>query len=476
MTLNFYYYLLPTVISGIVNLVVLIPVKTYFLSAKDFGVLAILAAISSIIIPLSSTGSTWILAANYFKSTEEERGTLLFNILLLDFLLKFLWISLFWLLGPYMLPLIIKDFEPQYTMYFNLVLTASLMTVLWPTTSYFFILQQSARLHAVLECSQWIIGALATILCLWLLKLSTISLFIGPLASGIVSLGACLWTIRSHVQISLSRKWITEIVKYGLPTIPSNVLDMLSNIIDRHFIQRWFSLSQLGIYSHAANYREMFTAGSRAFTRSFIPSVAETFSNSLDTFNIARTLKMWYSVLSIGGLFIVFFSYDFTDLLTHGKFNEAAHLIPIWFFIILSIVYGVPYTQFLLVRKKNYFMVYSSIVSGVLFICITAFSIYAFGSLGAVISIVLANFAIHLPRRIYASKLGCPAIAEKEFFITVSIIASAYIVNRSIDMTFAVRSVLWILFSFASAYYSGLAGTIASKGKRLLFSGSVRTR
>lgn len=474
MTLNFYYYLLPTIISGIVNLVILIPVKTYYLSPKDFGVLAILAAISSIIIPLSSTGSTWILAANYFKSTADERGKLLFNILLLDFLLKLFWIALFWLLGPYLLPMLIKNFEQHYGMYFNLVLLASLATVLWPTTSYFFILQQSARLHAVLEFSQWITGALVTVLCLWLLKLSTISLFIGPLAAGVVSLFACLWTIRKHVRVSISKKWMAEIIKYGLPTIPSNMLEMLTNFTDRHFIQKWFSLTQLGIYSHAASYREMFTAGSRAFTRSFIPSVADTFSNDRDTSSIARTLKMWYSVLAIGGLFVVFFSYDFTNLLTHGKFNEAAPLIPIWFLVVLSIVYGVPYTQFLLVRKKNHFMVFSSIVSGALFICITAFSIYAFGSIGAVISIVLANFAIHLPRRIYASRLGCPAIAEKEFLLTVSLIVAVYVLNGAIDTTFVVRSILWILLSFASAYYSGLADAVVTRGKKMLSSGAVR--
>jgi len=443
---NFFYYLSPSIIIGALSTFVMVPVTTYYLEPKDFGIFAIINAIVMPIGPLASTGVTWVLAGNYYKIGEEERKALLFNLLILDFTLKLFLVMLFWFLSFLLLPFIIKEFEPHYTGYFKLILLATLFSSLWPTVSYLIVLQQKAKLHGIFEMIPWICGAMATIISLTIFNLKAVALFLNPLISGIVSFLLGLGYIKEYISPKIKKKWLTEIFKVGMPSIPANLVEMLTNISDRYFIQKWINLSQLGIYSHSQSYKSIFTMGTKAFSRSFSPSLLEAFSNNRETETIKISLKKWYRLLAIAGVFITLFSYEIVDILTHGKFVKAAPLVPIWFFLVLSFTYGLPATQILFVHKKNQFMMYSSIIIGLIFIGITAFSVYQFGLLGAVISIVLSNFCIQIVRTIYAKKLGYNNFLKKYFMIVLILIVLVYLINQIFMLFFPIKVLLLILF------------------------------
>ena len=446
----------------------MVPITTYYLNPKDFGVFAILSAVTMPIGPLASTGVTWVLAGNYHTTNESQRKILFFNILLLDFVLKSFWIFVFWLSSPLLLPIIIKDFELRYGFYFKLSLISALLTAFWPSISYFIILQQKGRIHAIFEVSQWVGGALVTISCLTILKFSTITLFLGPLASGVISCVTSLWYVRNYINPKLSKKWLMEIFKIGIPSIPLNLFEMITNISDRYFIQRWDNLYQLGIYTHSLNYKSIFTMGSRAFIRTFSPYAIETFSKGFDRKNLAQKIIKWYGLLGITGIFIVLFSYEIVNILTHGKFVSAAPLVPIWFLLILSFAYGTLYTQFLVVHKKNTFMVYSGLLINIFFIGITAIFIYKFGIMGGVISIVLSNFITQLSRRIYATKLSCEVIGEKEFLSIVSIILGVYIVHAFFNFDIIKKILICFFLSTFIANRYALIAVIKVNSRKVL--------
>lgn len=442
---NFFYYLLPSVVIGILSTFIMVPVTTYYLEPKDFGIFAIVNAIVMPIGPLSSTGVTWVLAGNYYKIEEKERNTLLFNLLVLDFVLKFFWVMVFWFLSSWLLPVIIKDFENQYLLYFKIILISVLLTALWPTTSYFIILQQKGKLHAMFEIIPWLCGAIATIVSLSVFNLKTLALFLNPLFSGLVSFLIGLWYIKNYIKPAIVKRWMIEIFKVGMPSIPANLVEMLTNISDRFFIQKWLNLSELGIYSHSLSYKTVFTMGTKAFSRSFIPSLLKAFSTNASTDKIERQLKNWYGLLGIAAVFVTLFSYEIVNILTHGKFVGAAPLVPIWFFLVLSFTYGISGSQFLFVQKKNQFMMYSGIITGMIFIPITAFSIYKFGLFGAVISIVLSNFCIQVVRTIYAKKLGGKNLGKRYFVLVTVLMFGVYLLNGLFNLSFFTKILILFL-------------------------------
>lgn len=444
---NFLYYLSPSIIIGALSAFVWVPITTYYLEPRDFGIYAIINAIMMPIGPLASTGVSWVLAGNYYRINEDERKILVFNILFLDFVLKLLWVIVFWHLSPILLPIIIKDFEPVYGLYFKMSLIGTLLSTFWPSVSYLIILQQKGRVHAAIEVFQWAVGALTTIFCLIFLGLKTLSLFLSPLLAGLVSISVCIWYVKKYVKLEIKKNWLHEIFKVGIPSIPANLMEMITNISDRYFIQKWINLSQLGIYSHSQSYKNIFTMGTKAFSRSFVPPLLEILSKNMDTKTIELQLKKWYGLLGIAGIFTIFFSYEIVNLLTHGKFVGAAPLIPIWFLLILSFTYGMPSTQFLFVKKENKFMMYSGVIIGFVFIGITAFSVYKFGIMGAALSIVLSNFVIQVVRRFYAQKLGYNKIGEKYFSSILALFAGVYAINAFVVLGPFLKAIILLMIS-----------------------------
>jgi O-antigen/teichoic acid export membrane protein len=456
---NFFFYMLPTVTIGILSTFVMVPVTTYYLDPKDFGIIAILSAFTMPIGPLASTGVSWVLGSNYYVIDESERKSLMFNVLLLDFGLKTFWVALFWFTASTLLPLIVKDFDPRYIFYFKLLLISTLLNAFWPSISFLIVLQNKGNLHALLEVTQWTAGALAAIIGLVYFKLTIIVLFLIPLASAAISLVTSLWYVRKHIRPGIKRKWLIEIFKVGMPTIPSSSLEVLANITDRYFIQRWLSLSQLGIYSHSLSYRNIFAMCSRTFSKTLAPSMLETFTKGLDAKYLKESIAIWYGLLGLAGVFVSLYSYEIVNILTHGKFVAAAPLIPLWFLILLSFTYGMPYTNFLVAHKKNSFLAYSFIVVCSLFIGITAFAVYAYGLIGGVISIVSSNLVIHLSKRIYARKLGCMILAEKEFLFIMAILLAFVIAVTVMNISLFWKTLIFVLSSSLIIYKFNLTST-----------------
>jgi len=464
---NFFYYLLPSIGMGIIGAFVMVPITTYYLTPKDFGIFAVLNAITMPIGPLASTGIAWVLAGNFYKIDDKERRVLFFNLLLLDFVLKIFWVLVFWLSAPLLLPVIIKEFEIKHVLYFKLILVSILLTTFWPSISCLIVFQQKGKVYAFLEFSQWAFGALTTIICLVLFKLSTITLFLSPIAAGLFSFIAGLWYIRNYIIPKISRKWSREVFVVGIPSMPYNLLEMVTNVTDRYFIQKWINLPQLGIYSHSLNYKNIFAMAIKAFSRTFGLQLTEIFSKDLDRKSFNIKLRKWYGLLGIIGIFVTLFSYEVINILTHGKFVAAAPLVPLWFLFHLFSTYGMPYTQFLLVNKKNAFMMYSGIITNVSFIGVTAISIYYFGIIGAAVAIVLLNFVIQSSRLIYARKLGCDKFAGKEFLFILALLLGTYVANTLIKFDLMGKIFGYLVISFLIVEYYGLFGVFMSIRKKI---------
>ena len=464
---NFVFYLIPSLTRAVLGLFLMVPLTTYYLNPKDFGIAAILSVIAALIAPLSSTGVSWVLSAYFYKVSVEERKELLFSILFLDFVLQFFWATLFVIGAHFLLPLLVKDYEVSYIFYFQLALCGLILNGLWPSISYALVLQKKAGIHAFFEIGQLVAGIISTILCLVVFKLTTVTLFIAPIASGAFVFVGGLWYIRNQIRVRFSRKWLLEIFKIGMPTIPTNLFEVVTNSIDRYFIQRWINLSQLGIYSHSMAYKLMFTMGTKAFSRSFVPEVLQTFSHDRDTAGIKKILTIWHGLLGVGGVFVCLFSYEIIDILTHGKFVAAAPLVPIWFLLALSHTFGIPYSQYLFLLKKTSFLVYSGIGVGAIFIGIMAISVYQFGVLGAVTAAVMSNATIQLSRRIYARKLGCSRIGEKGIIIVATVLMSVYVAEYLFVFNFFLKIAVFFALSIFMARHFMLFETARNNWRKV---------
>ena len=444
---NFFYYLSPTLITGVLSLFVIVPITTYYLDLKDFGVVAIITVFSGLIVPLSSIGVAWVLSGNYYKINAEKRGELVFNMLLSGVALRTFWLIVFAIVGHGFLDKVIKSYEDVFLSFFYLLLVAEWFNSIWELVSYVIVLQKKSKIHALLTLTKLLSRLIVLIICLVVFGLKAISLVYAYLGSALAGFIFSIVYIRKYLVIKIRMRWIKEIAKVGIPTIPLKLFEVISNSIGRFFVERWIGLSQLGIYSHSLDYRKMFILAHRAFAQSYSPEVLAVFSgqSTVKIETVRSILRRWFGILAIAGVGIALFSKDVINILTHGKFTQAAPLVSLWFILIVIYAFGVPYTQFLLVNKKNKLIVISQIILGILSWGGIALFVKSFGIVGATTSILLYFFALHFIRKVYSLKFGCQSLEGNYFIITLILLLLIILAVKVLSLSLLVKIVVFIL-------------------------------
>ena len=177
---NFFNYTSPAVFQAFFSIFVFIPISTYYLEPKDFGLFAIIYAITSPVGPLASSGSSWVLGGNFFKlHSARKKGELLFNISIIDLVYKSFWVVFFLFISDSLLEIFkINNFENSF--YLKLLLISTWLSVFTPTISRLLVLMSKSKIFAIIENMRWVLNLGVSIICLIFFKLGIISLFIGP--------------------------------------------------------------------------------------------------------------------------------------------------------------------------------------------------------------------------------------------------------------------------------------------------------
>lgn len=416
---NFVHYLYPSLVRGILSLFVVVPLTTYYLNPEDFGLIGLITAISNFVMPASTVGPTWVLSAFFYKIAEGEKGALLFNILFWGIVLRLSLIAALWFLGPFFLPLLIKSYSVFYLFIFHLYLLAEVANCLWETVSYTMILQKKGKIYALLDMSQFAAQLLVLYIGLVILKLQVLALPLAYLASMTAGFVFCLFYIYPALSFRFHKKWFQEIIHLGLPSIPLNIFEAISNSVERFFIERWVGLAQLGIYTHSLSYRNMFMMPLKAFSRAYSPEVLEAVTLK-DEKKIASAKKIqvkWLGLLSLMGIYVVLFARDAIALLTHDKFTASSPLVALWFILMMTYSLGIPATQVILAYKKNKFILKTDVLIGILSWGLTALAVKYGGVLGASLAISTYYLVIQCVRQYFARRIAGHQFATYSFAI-----------------------------------------------------------
>lgn len=444
---SFLWFLLPPLLQTVLGIGVMVPLTTYYLDPADIGTVAILTSLAMLVTPLASTGDNWVLSSYWHATPVSGRRELLVTLLLANVGMKALWIVLFWWLSPFVLPHAITDYRPEHQQYFGLALLGVLAGALWVTVSSLMVIERAPVSHAVNESLQWLAGAGTTLIGLAVAHLGVLALFLAPISAGVVSAVHGLWYAAGKMSPRPSLRWGKEIVRSGMPAIPFSLMDVVGNSLDRFVIQRWLDLATLGVYAHSQSYRGMFVTVTKAYSRTMTPTFLELFAENpcQSQRQVEETVSLWYLCVTAGGILVILFSPEVIHLLTHGKFDQAAQLVPIWFLLMFAHSTAIPYTQYLLTVRKNLLLSWTSILMSAATMGLVCLATWQFGVMGATSAAVFGALALHGMRCLLARRFGCPYGIEPGMLWGVGVMVFAYVVSRLIDIPLPVKVAVGIL-------------------------------
>jgi O-antigen/teichoic acid export membrane protein len=129
-------------------------------------------------------------------------------------------------------------------------------------------------------------------------------------------------------------------------------------------------------------------------------------------------------------------------LLTHGKFDQAAELVPIWFLLVCVHSMAIPYTQYLLTARRSVLLSWSSILMGLGTMGLVIAATRLFGVIGATSAAVFGALALHGMRFLLARRLGCPYGLEPGAFWSMAAVLGMYLLTYGVGLSLAARVLL----------------------------------
>ena len=335
-------YALGDIIPRLIGFISL-PILTMYLTPSDYGIVNYVNTLNTFLLALGFLSvNTYFLVFYYRCKTNEEQKKLLGNLSSFIILLNSVIVIILLFFGKYLFNALDSniDFYPFiviaiFTNFFNLfsILPAALFRVI-----------EKPLPLTLLNISRGIIAFILTLVLVIYFDYTALGVLYANLIVNFLFAFIFLYMIRNHIIWNLQFKQIKEVLVFTLPLVPGSIAYYLTTISDRILIDKYLSLSDLGIYSVAATIALVLNVFSFSAYKAFEPHLFKNWGSDrfMDIFENIRNNFVY--VLLVGVLCISVFSKEFFLLMTDVKFHEAYWYVPMIIVAVysssLSMIYG----------------------------------------------------------------------------------------------------------------------------------------
>lgn len=431
-------YILPKVAHFL-----LVPIYSRYLSPSDYGItqsMAVLSAILTVFFSLQIPRSISRLYFDYNKLEEKRKylGTVFVATLLIS---TFMLILMF--ICKSILVNIFKDIA-FYPYYFYTLLSIYLTSFSYIPMAYYQV-EQKANKFILLSLLQFTVNTLLCIVFVVILKQGAKGMLLGNLIGNICLLPVFILITIKVISFNFNLVIFKETLIYSWPLIPAALSAWILNLSDRIFIERYFTLADVGLYSMSYKVAEVLLVFSSSFHAAYEPFFYQL-SNQFDQNKAKTTLirynKVFIIILILSSLTISLFSKEFF-LLLDQRYYEAYKLVPL-------IITGILFSQIsglankaIYQSKKTKQLMLIMLSSAVMNILLNFLIVPKYGAFGAALTTTITFIVFFIIQYEYSKKCYFIPIPWKEiipfFFIYISTNAIFVIVDLPILIGFIIK-------------------------------------
>ena len=432
----------------------LLPIYTRYLTPSDYGIVSsmqVLSTILAIIFTLAVERSVYRLYWDH-KTEDEKRDYLGTIVIALAPIAAFILILLFLfqsLVGS------IYASIPFYPFYVYAILT-SFFSVFARVPKIYLQLEQKAGKFVILSILQFVVD---TTLVLWFvvrMKAGAEGMLKGHMVGHALMLIIFLYMTCKVIHFTFKPWMLKGSLKFSLPMIPSLLCAWVLNLSDRIFIERYLSLSDVGIYSLGYKIAGLVLIITGAFGMAYNP-VFYQLANSEDQVAAKRTLysynNIYVMVILLVCFLVSFFSKEVIVLLLDPRFAEAYKIVPI-----IALAYFISIGASLLnlsiyQEKKTVAIMFIQIFGALLNIALNFLLVPQFGAYGAAYATVFSFTGIFLGKYWYARKCYFIPYQWKKIIPSLAFLTTIVIVASGLNMKIYHSLLVKVAFvSILSAY------------------------
>ncbi|NVO03011.1 MAG: oligosaccharide flippase family protein [Bacteroidetes bacterium] len=373
---------------------ILLPILTSYLSEEEYGTLANVDVLLRITIPFILLGINAAINTAYFRLEKDKLPSFISSGFVVSFFGSIIMFFLF---------LIFRNQIKELTgVPMHWLLIVPLLCLMQTVNFVVLILYQSMKKplsYGKFQVSLTLLNFALSLLLIIVFNLGWEGRQIGIFGSFFVFSIIGLFSLyrMGYLTTHISKKYINEILVFGLPLIPHTIAGPVIQMFDRLFIKNYVNLGATGIYTTAFQLASVITMIAVAFNQTWTPHLFEQLS-AITEVKKKKLVKQSYifiliCLLLVLGLFIVtplIFNLGFIN----HKFVEAQqYILP----ISLGAAFGGMYfmvANYIFYEKKTYILAWVTFANAALSICLNIYLVPKYGSMGAAYTFLITNFSI----------------------------------------------------------------------------------
>lgn len=383
----------------------LLPIFTFYLTPKDFGVLALLTSVSSFILPLVTLGIQGAISVAYFKGEKENYASYFTSSIIPPFFIAFF------------LTIIVAIFHTQIQDYFEIPFIWVLIIPISCFLSFFnslllidYQIKDEPGRYITFSLSSSLLNIAMSLLLVIVFKYGYEGRFIGQYLSIIVFSFIAFYVMakkRNLLIKKISSLNMKDSLMFGLPLVPHIFGCMIINMSDRMFIDHYYGKDVLGIYNIGYVIGSAISILCGAFANAIIPFSYDLFTQNTHE-SKSKVVKVYWGFICLM-LVTVFSLWIITPFIfkwfVDAKFAEGSKYV-IW--ITLGYFFQGMYLLFaniIFYLKKTKVLFYMSFVNIVINLVLNYFLVPKFGPIGAAITLCISYLIFFSSIAIYCHSI-----------------------------------------------------------------------
>jgi O-antigen/teichoic acid export membrane protein len=426
--------LLPTIVGFL-----MLPVYTKYLAPKDYGVIALVLSLQSFL-PLIMTFQIHNSISRFYFDYSDNREKL--KIFISTIVLVTLILSLIVLGGLiYYLEDVLLFVFPNtegYNNVFILSILASFFGVFNSTFINLIRVQQKAKIFMKTSLVIFIISLTLNILEVIVYERGVYGIIEASLISVIISSFIYMYLVREFFTLEFDISLIKEPLKFSFPLIPHSLSGFIFMYSDRIILERYVTLSVIGLYMFADKIALIFKMLVNEFNNSFSPYFSEKSKESKDL-AIKETqkisLKFTYFVIMLivlTSLFSVEIVYIFFD----ERYYDTWKMIPL---LASSYIFRSLYcfsSSGIFYEKKTGKVAIITAVSGLINIGLNLWLIPIYGIMAAIYTTMFSFFLTFIMAEAVSYKIYYLHLNIKKIFLIVSFMYGSIVCSMLLNNNF----------------------------------------
>ena len=379
----------------------LLPLFTKYLSPNDYGVANYLTVVSIILTQLSLLGLNGYLLR--FAVSKQDHEKLIAETAVFTVLVGVMLHGIALVIAP----LVIEKFEIKihFWPFWPLAILISFFDILSTYPLIKYRVEEKGKEFLFFSAMKLFTKYIFSIFAIMIFNWGIVGKLYADLLATFVFFAISAHVLKISDGMKLQSLKPARALTFSFPFFISGLFYLLTDTVDRFFIERYVGLSDLGYFSIASAFSAAYSGFVISMYRSIEPSVYRSYDSSSFHMVIEQSKLYFFPMVAFAGVSAALFSAEILSLMADKSFSSAVPLMPM---LILSAAFqsfSVFYGMIPVAHKRSSVVLFQN--SAVLLIVVFANSVLIpkFGVNGAVYSKCCASILGSLFSLFYAKHI-----------------------------------------------------------------------